>query len=310
MEYTVAAFYNFSEIQEETITPLINDLTKLAEDYEVRGMILIAIEGINGTICGPAKGVNAINHKLQSLTLENSFETKFSFTSKHAFRRFKARRKKEIVTMGVADIDPRVSAGEYVEPNEWNDLIDDAATLVIDTRNEYEVAIGSFEGAINPHTETFRDFPGWADKELRPLMQEGNYKKVAMFCTGGIRCEKSTSYLRSKGFPNVYHLHGGILRYLAETPIENSRWEGECFVFDHRVSLDQNLKPGIHRLCFACGMPLSPDERLLENYIHGIQCHHCKDVFSDDDRDRFKERQKHIKELQERLPGNTIWPSA
>ncbi len=310
MTYKVAAFYNFSPIQEETITPLLKDLTVLAAEYEVRGMILIAQEGINGTICGPILGVAAIQEKLESLTLENSFEIKYSFTSKHAFRRFKARRKKEIVTIGIADIDPRISSGELVEPAEWNALIDDSSTLVIDTRNEYEISIGSFEGAVNPHTETFSDFPNWVDQELRSLFQEGNYKRVAMFCTGGIRCEKSTSYLKRVGFSDVYHLHGGILKYLAEIPKDSSRWIGECFVFDHRVSLDHDLNPGVHRLCFACGMPLSPNERQEINYIPGIQCHYCKDVFSDDDRARFKERQKHIKELEERLPGNTIWPSA
>ncbi len=309
-DFKVAAFYSFSPIKEEIIPSLIRELTKSADEHDVRGMILIALEGINGTICGPTSGVTVIQNKLESLMLENPFEIKFSYTSKHAFRRFKARRKKEIVTLGIKDVNPSETVGEYIEPEDWNDFIDDSSTLVIDTRNKYEVAIGSFIGAVNPHIETFRDFPSWVDQKLTPLLKEGNYKRIAMFCTGGIRCEKSTSFLKSQGFPEVHHLHGGILRYLAEVSKDDTRWEGECFVFDHRVSLDHNLKPGVHRLCFACGMPLSPKERKNSSYIPGIQCHHCKDIFSDDDRDRFKERQKHIKELEERLPGNTLWPSA
>ncbi len=309
-DFQVAAFYSFSPIKELIIPTLIEELTILAKQYDVRGMILIASEGINGTICGPINGVTVINERLASMKLENPFEIKFSTTSKHAFRRFKARRKKEIVTMGVANIDPLNTVGKYIEPKDWNDFVDDSSTLVIDTRNKYEVSIGSFKGAINPHTETFRDFPAWVEDNLSFIFKEGNYQRIAMFCTGGIRCEKSTSFLKAQGFSDVHHLHGGILRYLAEVPKEESRWEGECFVFDHRVSLDHNLQPGTHKLCFACGIPLSPEDRNNQSYISGIQCHHCEDVFSDYDRERFKERQKHIKELQERLPGNSIWPSA
>ncbi len=212
--------------------------------------------------------------------------------------------------MGVANVNPIEIVGEYVEPEDWNNFVDDSSTLMIDTRNNYEVSIGSFQGAINPHTETFRDFPTWVDQNLLHILEKGNYKRIAMFCTGGIRCEKSTSFLKSRGFSDVHHLRGGILRYLAEVPENESRWEGECFVFDHRVSVDHHLRPGSHKLCFACGMPLSPQDRNNKSYIPGIQCHYCENIFSDDDRERFKERQKHIKELQHRLPGNSIWPSA
>ena len=308
--FQVAAFYSFSPVNEGEIPDLIEELTIVAKQYDVRGMILIALEGINGTICGPINGVTAIKHRLASMKLENPFEIKYSNTSKHAFRRFKARRKNEIVTMGVANVDPLETVGEYIEPTEWNDFVEDPSTLVIDTRNNYEVAIGSFKGAINPDTDTFRDFPAWVEHNLSSILKGGKYKRIASFCTGGIRCEKSTSFLKAQGFLDVHHLHGGILRYLAEVPEEQSCWEGECFVFDHRVSLDHNLKPGTHKLCFACGIPLSVDDRNSPSYIPGIQCHHCEDVFSDYDRERFKERQKHIKELQERLPGNSIWPSA
>ncbi len=308
--FKVAAFYSFSPVSQETISPLLDDLTSIAKTHQVRGTVLVASEGINGTICGPNKGVIAIQNKLESLKLKNPFEVKFSFTSKYAFRRFKARRKKEIVTMGVEGVNPVEKVGSYVEPKEWNSYLDDPATLVIDTRNKYEISIGSFEGSVNPNTETFRDFPNWVKNNLRSLLSKGNYKRIAMFCTGGIRCEKSTSFLKGEGFSEVYHLHGGILKYLAEIPKESSRWNGECFVFDHRVSLNHDLLPGVHCLCFACGMPLSPDDQTKLSYIPGIQCHYCEEIFSDDDRDRFRERQKHIRELQRRLPGNTLWPSA
>ena len=309
-DFQVAAFYSFSPINDELIPSLLEELTLIAKKYDVRGMVLIALEGINGTICGPSIGVTAILSKLHSLNLSNPFEIKFSSASKHAFRRFKARRKKEIVTIGLDNVNPLKVVGDYIEPEDWNCFVDDSSTLLIDTRNKYEVAIGSFKGAVNPFTETFRDFPDWVQKKLPAILKEGSYKRIAMFCTGGIRCEKSTSFLKAQGFSDVHHLHGGILRYLAEVPEEKTRWEGECFVFDHRVSVDHNLNPGTHKLCFACGMPLSTEDRKNQSYLPGIQCHHCEDVFSDDDRDRFKERQKHIKDLEERIPGNTFWPSA
>ncbi len=309
-KFKVAAFYSFSPIKEEVISPLIGEMNDIASKYELRGTILIALEGINGTICGKTEGVLEIHRKLLSLNLKTPFEIKFSSTSRQAFRRFKARQKKEIVTMGRVDVDPCKTAGKYVEPKDWNDFIDDPSTLLIDTRNEYEISTGTFRGSINPHTTKFREFPKWATKELRSLVNETKPKRIAMFCTGGIRCEKATSFLNQEGFSDVYHLRGGILRYLAEVPKSNSRWEGECFVFDQRVALDHSLKPGAYRLCFACGMPLSVEERQMTSYIPGVQCHHCKDLFSDDDRERFRERQKHIKSLQKRLPGNSIWPSS
>ncbi|KGG15426.1 MULTISPECIES: rhodanese-related sulfurtransferase [unclassified Prochlorococcus] len=306
----VAAFYSFSPIEDETIPTILRELVDIADKYNVRGTILVALEGINGTICGPSHGIQIMRRKLNSLVLDDSMEVKISFTSKQAFRRFKARKKREIITMGIDGVNPRKTVGKYVEPDQWNEFIDDPLTLVIDMRNEYEVSIGSFQGSLNPHTDTFREFPEWARRNLDKLLQEKKHNRIAMFCTGGIRCEKATSFLKQQGVPEVYHLRGGILRYLAEVPEDQSRWDGECFVFDHRVALNHKLTPGEHRLCFACGMPLSPEDRQKSNYLPGIQCHHCENVFSDDDRDRFKERQKHIKQLQERLPGNSIWPSA
>ena len=306
----VAAFYAFYSLDENLLVDLPTALIDLANQYEVRGSILLASEGVNGTICGSDAGVNSLLSKLNELIDSSSLQVKYSRTDKQAFRRFKSRRKNEIVTMGVEGINPLKSSGSYIEPNDWNDYLDDPDTLVIDTRNEYEVSIGTFEGAINPHTDIFRDFPAWADKNLQSLIDKKNSTKVAMFCTGGIRCEKATAYLKRIGFSEVHHLHGGILRYLEEIPEQDSRWRGECFVFDQRVALNHKLAPGEHKLCYACGMPLSPKDRERPQYIPSIQCHYCINHFTDEDRSRFAERQKHINELSKRLPGNTFWPGA
>jgi UPF0176 protein len=212
------------------------------------------------------------------------------------FRRFKARRKKEIVTMGVESVDPRTSAGTYVDAENWNALVDDPDTLVIDTRNHYETAIGSFVGALDPNTESFRDFPHWADTRLRKVMQEKAPKRIAMFCTGGIRCEKASSYLQDNGFGEVHHLRGGVLKYLETVPETDSRWRGECFVFDQRVALNHKLEPGDHSLCHACGLPLSPEQREHPSTIKGVQCLHCVDRFTDADRERFAMRQRQMEQ--------------
>ena len=213
------------------------------------------------------------------------------------FRRFKARRKKEIVTMGIEGVNPRINVGTYVDPEDWNALVDDPDTLVIDTRNHYETAIGSFDGAIDPGTDSFRDFPHWAESELRPLVDGTDPKRIAMFCTGGIRCEKASSYLQQQGFGEVHHLRGGILKYLEQVPEEDSRWRGECFVFDQRVALNHQLEPGEHSLCHACGLPLSPQQRSDPSYIKGVQCVHCVERFTDADRERFAMRQRQMDQL-------------
>ncbi len=305
----VAAFYSFSPLNDEVASSLPSQLATLAEAYEIRGTVLVGAEGVNGTVCGSKEAVRTLLNKLDTLRLSNPLEIKFSWTSKQAFRRFKSRRKDEIVTMGIEGVDPIKSGGSYVEPLDWNEFIDDPDTILIDTRNEYEIGIGTFDGAINPHTDTFREFPKWVDNNLRKLIEDKPVKRIAMFCTGGIRCEKATSLLKDNGFSDVYHLHGGILRYLEEVPESKSRWNGECFVFDQRVALNHKLSPGIHRLCYACGMPLSPSDRKESTYVPGIQCHYCVNTFTDDDRERFAERQKHIDMLSARLPGNTIWPN-
>ncbi len=306
----VAAFYGFSAVNQNLLASFPDKLNSLAKQHDVRGSILLSVEGVNGTICGKPEGVSILLKKLNELIDSNILEIKYSWTSKQAFRKFKSKIKAEIVTMGVPGIDPSVLSGTYVEPKDWNSILDDPDVLVIDTRNNYEVAVGTFQGAINPHTDIFRDFPKWVEENLDPLVKKNSSKKIAMFCTGGIRCEKATSYLRKVGYLEVHHLHGGILRYLEEIPEKESRWDGECFVFDQRVALNHQLMPGEHKLCFACGMPLSIEDRERTQYISGIQCHHCIDRFTDADRARFTERQKHINNLAKRLPGNNLWPSA
>ncbi len=295
----VAAFYAFTPLDADQREALLSALPPLAREGHVLGSVLVASEGVNGTISGPESGVENLLAPLhRQLTLgQHHFErleVKRSWAERSVFRRFKARRKKEIVTMGVEYVDPRINVGTYVDPEDWNALVDDPDTLVIDTRNHYETAIGSFDGAIDPGTDSFRDFPHWAESELRPLVDGTAPKRIAMFCTGGIRCEKASSYLQQQGFGEVHHLRGGILKYLEQVPEENSRWRGECFVFDQRVALNHQLEPGEHSLCHACGLPLSPEQRSLPSYIKGVQCLHCIDHFSESDRARFAMRQRQM----------------
>ena len=299
----VAAFYAFTPLDDKRRETLLSSLPTLARDGSVLGSVLVAHEGVNGTISGPESAVDAVlDHLRASLVLGNDhyarLEVKRSWAKKPVFRRFKARRKKEIVTIGVNSVDPRTSVGTYVEANNWNALVDDPDTLVIDTRNSYETAIGTFEGAIDPSTESFRDFPQWAESTLRPLIEQKGSKRIAMFCTGGIRCEKASSYLQQQGFGEVHHLRGGILKYLEQVPETESRWRGECFVFDQRVALNHQLEPGEHSLCHACGLPVSAQQRELPSYIKGVQCVHCVDRFTDADRERFAMRQRQIDQHQ------------
>ncbi len=303
-KYQVAAFYCFAPLEEKIILSLLKELNDDASEQQVRGTVLLATEGVNGTICGPSKGVVAILEKLKKALLRKTLQMKVSWTNTQAFRRFKARKKSEIVTMGVAGINPVNSAGEYIDPEDWNNLLLDLNTLVIDTRNQYEISIGSFESALNPNLNNFSEFPGWVDKNLSKFIEERRPRRIAMFCTGGIRCEKATSYLLKEGFKDIYHLKGGILRYLEEIPLGNSLWNGECFVFDQRVALNHNLLPGVHRLCHACGMPLTPDERKSLQYVRGVQCPHCEDRYTEEDRARFAERQRQIDERTRKSSGN------
>jgi len=288
----VAAFYGFTAMAD--LAALQQKLRELAEAGGVRGTILLAEEGVNGTISGADAGVQAVLAQLRSLPGLGALEAKFSRSEQQTFHRLKVRIKREIVTMGCPTVKPAEQVGTYVPPQQWDALIRDPSTLVVDTRNRYEVAVGSFEGAIDPGTESFREFPAWVERELRPLVEQRRPKAIAMFCTGGIRCEKSTAYLLQQGFENVHHLQGGILRYLEEMPEQESSWRGECYVFDQRVSVNHQLQPGSYRLCHACGLPVSPSDCEQPSYREGVSCPHCIDRFSDADRARFAERQKQM----------------
>ena len=291
-------FYGFTAM--EGLPALQQELKTLAEQGGVRGTILLADEGVNGTISGPDAGVTAILDRLRQLPGLGGLEAKFSRAEQQTFHRLKVRLKREIVTMGCPTVKPAQQVGTYVSPEQWNALIADPGTLVVDTRNRYEVEVGSFAGAIDPGTESFREFPAWVEQTLRPLVEETQPKAIAMFCTGGIRCEKSTAYLLQQGFENVHHLQGGILKYLEEIPEERSSWQGECYVFDQRVSVNHQLQPGSYSLCHACGLPVSPAQRLEPSYREGISCPHCIDRFSDADRERFAERQRQMHLARER----------
>ena len=300
MSVLVAAFYRFAAL--EGLPDLQRELGDLAAAEGVSGTILLAAEGVNGTIAGADAGVQALLARLRQVAGLERLEAKFSRSEIEAFHRLKVRLKREIVTMGEPQVSPYLASavGTHVPPGQWDALISDPDTLVIDTRNAYEVAIGSFEGAIDPGTATFREFPQWVERELRPLVEQRQPRAIAMFCTGGIRCEKATAYLQQQGFAGVHHLEGGILRYLEEIPEPLSSWRGECFVFDKRVAVNHQLEPGEHSVCHACGLPLSPADRALANYVAGVSCRHCFERFSDADRQRFAERQRQMERARQR----------
>lgn len=284
----VAALYKFVRLHgfEQLQQPLLD----LMHDNDVRGTLLLADEGINGTISGPRAGVDTVLGWLKQDERLVALEHKESFHDEHPFLRTKVKLKKEIVTMGVEGIDPTRTVGTYLSPEEWNTVISDPDTVLIDTRNDYEVEVGTFKGAINPETRTFREFPEYVKETLDPA----RHKKVAMFCTGGIRCEKSTAYLKEQGFEEVYHLKGGILKYLEEMPKEDSLWEGECFVFDERVTVDHDLNPGEFDQCHACRRPISDEDKRSEQFQLGVSCPKCYDESSPEQKQRFAERQKQI----------------
>ena len=293
-KFTIVALYRFTSLPDyaEHREPLL----KVCNRCDVYGTILLAAEGINGTIAGPAAGIEDVIGHIRTLPGCADLDLKFSYADENPFYRMKVRLKREIVTMGVADIDPSKHAGRYVEPQDWNGLIADPDVVLIDTRNDYEIGIGSFDGAINPHTVSFRDFPAWLEAQPDDL----RHKKVAMFCTGGIRCEKSTAYARKLGFTDVFHLKGGILNYLEKVPEDQSRWHGECFVFDQRVSVGHDLQPGQYDMCHACRMPLSDEQRASPKYTEGVSCPHCYDERSDVQRLRYRERQRQIERAKAR----------
>ncbi|MEG4422678.1 MULTISPECIES: oxygen-dependent tRNA uridine(34) hydroxylase TrhO [unclassified Microcoleus] len=286
--FLTAALYKFVELPDfaDLKAPLID----CCNNNNVKGTILLAQEGINGTIAGSSEGVHAVLAFLRSDPRFADLVHKESFSEKAPFYRLKIRLKREIVTMGVPDINPRLMAGKYVKPDEWNKLLDDPDVVVVDVRNDFEVSMGTFEGAINPKTKSFSELPEWVRRETALR----NKPKVAMFCTGGIRCEKSTAFLRSQGFEEVYHLEGGILKYLETVPEAESRWEGECFVFDERVSVGQDLKPGNYELCRGCRHPISQEDKASELFVLGVSCPHCHDSKTETKKQALSERQRQI----------------
>ncbi len=286
----VAALYQFVELPDyrRIRAPLLD----ICMSHELRGTLLLAEEGINGTIAGTREGIDAVKQWLDADGRFDRMEYKESLMDAKGvpFYRMKVKLKKEIVTLGVPGISPKMKVGRYVMPEDWNALINDPETITVDTRNDYEYEVGTFKGAINPETKTFREFPGWVADNLDPK----KHKRVAMFCTGGIRCEKSTSYLLEQGFEEVYHLKGGVLNYFDQVPHTESKWEGECFVFDNRVTVNHQLEPGEFDQCHACRRPITNEDKNRIEFEMGVQCHHCIDEYSEAQRERFRMRQHQI----------------
>ena len=292
--FIVAALYHFTRFDDPNALRV--GLRQVCEDGGVRGTLLLAPEGINGTIAGPRDGIDAALAAIRALPGCADLDWKESRADTMPFAKLKVRLKREIVTMHQPQVDPTAAVGNYIEPSEWNELISAEDVAVIDTRNDYEVEIGTFKGAIDPVTKSFGEFPAWWQENKDRF----HNKRIAMFCTGGIRCEKSTNYLLGEGVDDVYHLKGGILKYLEEVPESESLWDGQCFVFDKRVSVGHGLKQGPYDLCHACRRPISEDDKARPEYEPGVVCHRCSDEYSEEDRARFRERQKQIVLARER----------
>ncbi len=284
----VAALYKFVRLPD--FECLREPLQQVMTKNGVRGTVLLAIEGVNGTIAGTRVGVDAVLSWLRSDSRLQPLQAKESYVDENPFYRTKVKLKKEIVTMGVENIDPNHIVGTYVKARDWNELISDPEVTLVDTRNDYEVQIGTFRNALNPKTESFREFPEFAKENLDPQKN----RKVAMFCTGGIRCEKSTAYLRQQGFTEVYHLEGGILKYLEEVPEDESLWQGECFVFDNRVTVNHQLEKGHYDQCHACRMPITEEDKQSEHYARGVSCHHCYNRHNSEQIQRYTERELQV----------------
>ncbi|PHS62356.1 MAG: hypothetical protein COB09_14845 [Thalassobium sp.] len=292
--YVVCAMYKFATLDnfEELRQPLLDEMLRL----DVKGTLLLAAEGINGTVAGSREGIDALLDYLRRDERLKDIDHKESYDDDMPFYRTKVKLKKEIVTLGVEGIDPKRVVGTYVKPADWNALISDPDVVLVDTRNDYEVEIGTFKGALDPRTKTFREFPQYVRDNLDPAKN----KKVAMFCTGGIRCEKSTAYLKEQGFDEVYHLEGGILKYLEEVPQEESLWEGECFVFDNRVTVNHQLEKGDYDQCHACRRPITEADKEHEHYVAGVSCHHCHDEYDEAQRERFRQRELQMQLAKQR----------
>lgn len=296
----VAALYKFVTLEDyvERREPLLTVML----DNEVKGTLLLAQEGINGTIAGSRAGIDAVLAFLKADSRLVDLEHKESYCDEQPFYRTKVKLKKEIVTLGVPGVDPNKKVGTYVDPKDWNALISDPDVVLIDTRNDYEVGIGTFTNAVDPKTKSFREFPQYVRQNFDP----SRHKKVAMFCTGGIRCEKASSFMLNEGFEEVYHLKGGILKYLEEVPQEDSLWQGDCFVFDNRVTVRHDLSEGEYDQCHACRTPISAADRESEHYVPGISCPHCWDSLPEKTRISARERQKQIELARQRNQPHPI----
>ncbi|WP_102795328.1 rhodanese-related sulfurtransferase [Bowmanella denitrificans] len=287
-QVVVCALYKFVSL--ENYQEIRQPLYQFMESQGIKGTLLLAHEGINGTVSGSREAIDNLLSWLNADERLNPISYKESFDSSQPFHRTKVKLKNEIVTMGVEGIDPRHTVGTYVKPSEWNALISDPDVITIDTRNDYEIEIGTFKHAVNPNTETFREFPQYVKEHLDP----SKHKKVAMFCTGGIRCEKSTAYLKEQGFEEVYHLEGGILKYLEEVPKEQSLWEGDCFVFDNRVAVNHDLERSHYDQCYACRLPITEQDKQSDLYESGVSCPKCYGKHSEEQLERFREREKQV----------------
>jgi len=294
-DLTVAALYHFTNLN--NLLDKQSDLEIICKNNSILGTLLLATEGINGTIAGSTQGIQIVVDHIKNWEEISDLELKYSLSSHQNFNRLKIKIKDEIVTMGKGDINVKEESGTYVDPKDWNKLISQEDVIVIDTRNEYEVSMGQFAGAIDPKTDTFRQFPNWAD-QLN--LDSDTPKKVAMYCTGGIRCEKASSYMKRLGFDEVFHLKGGILKYLEVIPEEESLWSGECFVFDDRVSLVHGLEEGEYSLCYGCQDPVSPKDRKSDLYEAGVSCPSCYNTLSEQKKNNLREREKQFRLAQER----------
>jgi len=303
----VAAMYKFVELSD--FEDLQTRLKAVCAEAGTLGTLLVAREGINGTFSGSHDAIEQVLRFLWSDPRFADLKPKYAVTDRSTFHRMKVRLKKEIVTMGRPDVSPHRHVGTYVKPEDWNSLISDPETMVIDTRNSYEFGVGSFDRAVDPKTDTFREFPKWVQENMSSKPKNEQPRKIAMFCTGGIRCEKATAYMLDLGFENVYHLDGGILKYLETVPEEESLWHGECFVFDHRVAVGHGLKQGSHELCHGCRMPITAEDKTADTYEEGVSCPRCHDQVTVAQRARFAARQKQM-QIAERLNINHIGQGA
>ena len=304
--HKIITLYKFHKIQEPL--KLQAALKKELKNLDILGTIIVGNEGINGTVSGTSINLDRAIERLKLHSKILDLDLKESFSKKSPFLRLKIKIKDEIVTMGKKNINPSTQSGEYINHKRWNALIEDKNTLLIDTRNSYEYAIGTFKNSINPKTANFKEFPEWVKKQQFSETDK-KQKKVAMFCTGGIRCEKASAFMKNEGFEKVYHLKGGILKYLEETETQNSLWQGECFVFDDRVSVKHDLSEGSYDLCHGCRMPITEQDKLSSHYVKGVSCSNCVNEKTSSQIKRYKTRQKQIN-LAKAKNKNHLGPKA